>query len=130
MEDVQSGSSAGVDEASNGMISDLYNEIASSPINIALLVAICILVYKIFKGRTEEDGGNEAKIDPPLPKMKKQDMTLEELRKYDGVQGDGRVLVAINGRIFDVSKGRRFYGPGTFLLSTPSYLNLLDIDVQ
>jgi len=93
------------------LVEDLYFEISSSPINIALLIAILVLVYKIFKGRSDDDD-NGPKPDPPLPKMKKQDMTLEELRKYDGIQGDGRVLCAINGRVFDVTKGKRFYGPG------------------
>lgn len=75
-----------------------------------------VLVYKILKGRGEEDGDAGAKVDPPLPKMKKRDMTLKELRKYDGTQEDGRVLVAINGKIFDVTKGKRFYGPGEFIV--------------
>jgi len=96
-----------------GFVGDLYNEITSSPINIALFVAILVLLYKIIKGR-QDDGDNDAvvKIDPPIPKMKKQDMTLQQLRKFDGTQEDGRVLCAINGRIFDVTKGKRFYGPG------------------
>jgi len=97
----------------SGFVGDLYNEITSSPINIALFVAILVLLYKIIKGR-QDDGDNDAvvKIDPPIPKMKKQDMTLQQLRKFDGTQEDGRVLCAINGRIFDVTKGKRFYGPG------------------
>jgi len=99
-------------ETATSLLEDLYAEISSSPINIALLIAILVLVYKIFKGRTEDDDANAPRPDPPLPKMKKQDMTLEELRKYDGIQGDGRVLCAINGRVFDVTKGKRFYGPG------------------
>jgi len=99
-------------ETLTSLLEDLYFEISSSPINIALLIAILVLVYKIFKGRGDDDDGNGPKPDPPLPKMKKQDMTLQELRKYDGIQGDGRVLCAINGRVFDVTKGKRFYGPG------------------
>ncbi|KHJ81307.1 cytochrome b5-like Heme/Steroid binding domain protein [Oesophagostomum dentatum] len=38
-------------------------------------------------------------------------MTLEELRKYDGVQ-DEHILFALNGTIYDVSRGHTFYGPG------------------
>ncbi|GFV47887.1 membrane-associated progesterone receptor component 2 [Trichonephila clavipes] len=49
---------------------------------------------------------------PQLPPMKKRDMTLEELRKYDGLNEEGRVCVAVNGKVFDVTKGKRFYGPG------------------
>ncbi|EYC36265.1 hypothetical protein Y032_0913g3014 [Ancylostoma ceylanicum] len=38
-------------------------------------------------------------------------MTLAELRKYDGVR-DEHILFALNGTIYDVSRGRMFYGPG------------------
>lgn len=110
--DMDADQAASVVEEGSSILGDLYTEITSSTLNIALLVAILILVYKIFKGRSDDDGDTAVKVDPPLPKMKKQDMTLEELRKYDGTQADGRVLCAINGRIFDVTKGKRFYGPG------------------
>ncbi len=54
---------------------------------------------------------------PPLPPLKKQDMTLMQLRKYDGHGEDGRVCVAVNGKIYDMTKGKRFYGPGSFMCS-------------
>ena len=43
-----------------------------------------------------------------------QDMTLQQLKVYDGLSEDceGRICVAVNGKIFDVTKGKRFYGPG------------------
>ena len=44
--------------------------------------------------------------------MKKRDLTLTELKKYDGEGPDGRVLVGVLGKIYDVTKGKRFYGPG------------------
>merc|ERR1719420_749466 len=46
--------------------------------------------------------------------MKKQDMTLQQLRQYDGVSeaSAGRICVAVLGKIYDVTKGKRFYGPG------------------
>ena len=47
--------------------------------------------------------------------MKKKDLTLTELAKYDGTGEDGRVLVGVLGKIYDVTKGKRFYGPGTIL---------------
>ena len=51
---------------------------------------------------------------PPLPRMKKKDMTLTELKKYDGSGPEGRVCVGVLGKIYDVTKGKRFYGPGKY----------------
>merc|ERR1711902_64204 len=39
-------------------------------------------------------------------------MTLTELKKYDGSGPEGRVCVGVLGKIYDVTKGKRFYGPG------------------
>lgn len=39
-------------------------------------------------------------------------MTLEELAAYDGTDPEKPLYLAINGTIYDVSKGRRIYGPG------------------
>lgn len=44
--------------------------------------------------------------------MKRRDFTIQELHQYDGRQNDGRILIAVNGKVFDVTKGKRFYGPG------------------
>lgn len=105
--------SGGTTEESGGFISEIINEILSSPINIALVLAIIFLIYKIVAGRREaESDANVTPQPPPLPKLKKRDMKLQELLKFDGTQPDGRVLVAINGKIFDVTRGKRFYGPG------------------
>ncbi|XP_023013165.1 membrane-associated progesterone receptor component 1 [Leptinotarsa decemlineata] len=90
--------------------SNLLQEIFTSPINFTLVCLIVFLVYKIFKSRQND---NEIPAPTPqLPKMKKRDFTVEELKKYDGTQEDGRVLVAVNGNVYDVTRGKRFYGPG------------------
>jgi hypothetical protein len=40
-------------------------------------------------------------------------MTVSELRAFDGVSNaDGRILLACNRKIFDVTRGRHHYGPG------------------
>ncbi|KAH6935801.1 hypothetical protein HPB50_010256 [Hyalomma asiaticum] len=91
--------------------SGLFSEVFLSPLNV-VLASICIyLIYKIFFSR-QHSRSSEVKREPELPPMKKRDMTLEEIRKYDGTGEDGRVLVAVNGKVFDVTKGRHFYGPG------------------
>lgn len=94
---------------SEGPSSSIISEIIYSPINLLLTVIIVVLVYKIIKSKF-----GKTSVEPPpaeLPKIRK-DMRCAELRKYDGTQSDGRVLVAVNGWIFDVTRGRRFYGPG------------------
>lgn len=78
------------------------------PVNLVITAIIIILVYKIYAKFTKVPAESPAL---ELPKIRK-DMTVAELRQYDGNQPDGRVLVAVNGWIFDVTRGRRFYGPG------------------
>merc|ERR1711936_637792 len=85
------------------------SELTSNPLNIVLILAI-ILIYKILK--SDSDSQPSTPPPPPLPRMKKKDMTLTELKKYDGSGPEGRVCVGVLGKIYDVTKGKRFYGPG------------------
>lgn len=39
-------------------------------------------------------------------------VTLEELARHDGRNPDLPLWIAVNGTVFDVSSGRRMYGPG------------------
>ncbi|KAI1309487.1 Membrane-associated progesterone receptor component 1 [Halotydeus destructor] len=87
-------------------VTDLF---FGSPVNTVLTVICAYLVYRLFKGNSAPDNlPPPIKIPPPLPK---HNMTLQELKNYDGSGEDGRVCVAILGKVFDVTKGRRFYGP-------------------
>lgn len=81
-------------------------------LNGSLVAFITFLLLKIFEKRNVEE-----QEDTVLPKMKKRDFTIHELREFDGNKGDGRILVAINGKVFDVTKGKHFYGPGKFVYS-------------
>ncbi|KPJ10521.1 Membrane-associated progesterone receptor component 2 [Papilio machaon] len=94
-------------EPESSTASNIFFELIYSPVNILLTVIIVVLVYKIYKSKSTKVAAEL----PELPKLRK-DMTVAELRQYDGSQPDGRVLVAVNGWIFDVTRGRRFYGPG------------------
>nr|CAI5836701.1 unnamed protein product [Callosobruchus analis] len=93
-----------------GLITSIFLEIIQSPLNLVLVLLIVFLVYKIIKSRQSDEPVREQ--IPELPKMKKKDFTVEELKKYDGTQEDGRILVAVNGNVYDVTRGKRFYGPG------------------
>ncbi|XP_063987929.1 membrane-associated progesterone receptor component 1 [Diachasmimorpha longicaudata] len=89
-------------------VTNFIAEIIKSPINLILVGVIAFLVYKILKSKTKDES-------PPmeykeLPRIRR-DFTVEELKTYDGKGTDGRILVAVNGSVYDVTKGRRFYGP-------------------
>ncbi|XP_011306479.1 membrane-associated progesterone receptor component 1-like [Fopius arisanus] len=84
------------------------DEIIKSPINLILVGVIAFLVYKIFKSKTRDE--TPAPAYKELPRIRR-DFTVEELKKYDGKGPDERILVAVNGSVYDVTRGRRFYGP-------------------
>lgn len=92
----------------------ILQEIFTSPINISLLCLCLFLLYKIFRGDKPPDMGE---IEEPLPKLKRKDFTLAELKQYDGVENP-RILMAVNGKVFDVTRGKKFYGPGKADLSS------------
>lgn len=97
-----------------GLITSIFNEITGSYLNIALVVLIAWLLYKIYKSRADETARVNTPPEPELPKLRR-DFTIQELKQYDGTQPDGRVLMAVNGTVYDVSRGKRFYGPGTYI---------------
>ncbi|KAK6116970.1 hypothetical protein DH2020_049345 [Rehmannia glutinosa] len=40
------------------------------------------------------------------------ELTLQQLKNYDGTDSSKPIYVAIRGRIYDVTTGKSFYGPG------------------
>lgn len=95
------------------LLQRLINDIWTSPINLILVFLIVFLLVKLFflKRKPAYDLP-PVKVRPQLPKMDKQDLTVEELRKYNGTDSNGRILTAIYGDIFDVSRRSDLYGPG------------------
>lgn len=91
----------------------VLEEIFTSPLNLSLLCLCLFLLYKIFRG---DKPAEVAEAEDPLPKLKKRDFTREELKQYDGVTNP-RILMAVNGKVFDVTRGKKFYGPGNTLNS-------------
>ncbi|KAL3880193.1 hypothetical protein ACJMK2_032455 [Sinanodonta woodiana] len=100
---------AKTEEGSN-FFYNILSELFTSPLNLCLLGICGFLLYKIISSRKSPEPIHPK--EPELPKMKRRDMTLEQLREYDGNGKDGRILIAVNGKIFDVTRGKRFYGPG------------------
>ena len=98
------------DLSSGGFLSKFLSDLVDSPVNLALLGVCGYLLYRVLKGRRPDDAPYVP--DESLPPLPKRDMTVEEIRPYDGKQPDGRILMAVNGKVFDVTRGKKFYGPG------------------
>jgi len=56
--------------------------------------------------------GNKPPQRAPLPEAEERDYTLSELANYDGADPDEPLLIGIRGQVYDVTRGRDFYGPG------------------
>ena len=54
----------------------------------------------------------KAPAPPPLPEAEERDYTVAELAEHDGSDPGKPLLLAIRGYVYDVGRGRDFYGPG------------------
>lgn len=68
-------------------------------------VGVAVAKSALRRNRGEEAGGK------PLPKGEEKDYTLAELRAFDGSDPERPILLAASGKVFDVTRGRDFYGP-------------------
>ena len=95
------------------LVERIILDIWTSPVNLILAVLILILLVKLFLLKRKPTVRPPLmEVKPPLPKMAKQDLTVEQLRQYNGTDSNGRILTVIYGDIFDVSRRSDLYGPG------------------
>uniref|UniRef100_A0ACD5XPL8 Uncharacterized protein n=1 Tax=Avena sativa TaxID=4498 RepID=A0ACD5XPL8_AVESA len=100
---------------------------------LALMLATYLIVSTLFvapeaaapapeappKPAQQKELGTEAAAEaeaepfvPPFPDpVQVGEITLEQLRVYDGKDPAKSILIAIRGKVYDVSRGRLFYGP-------------------
>lgn len=98
-----------------GLLQRLLNDIWTSPINLVLTILIvCLLVKLLLVKRKPSSNSSQKRVSAQLPKMPKIDLTVQQLRGYNGIESNGRILTAIYGDIFDVSKRSDLYGLGKF----------------
>ncbi|KAI6353210.1 hypothetical protein MCOR25_009107 [Pyricularia grisea] len=76
-----------------------------TPLNIILLAVVAYTLYTIFRPTPPPAMPREA------PATVFQTFTPPTLINYDGKDGKP-VYLAVRGRVFDVTAGRNFYGPG------------------
>jgi len=86
----------------------LLTKYFTAPLQVICLLALVYVVKRFFFRQAVEE--TEEEPVEPLEPMKKRDFTLEELKEYDGTNNQ-RILIAVNGNIFDVTRGRNYYGP-------------------
>ncbi|CAI9586199.1 unnamed protein product [Staurois parvus] len=75
-------------------------------LNAALLTVLVFGAWRVYwRWR-----GAGTRSRSSLPRMKRRDFALQQLRDFDGANNP-RILLAVNGKVFDVTEGSKFYGP-------------------
>jgi len=82
----------------------------TAPVQIFVLVVLVFLIRKYMKS-SNKNSTEEVEEEEELPPMPKRDFTLAEISKYNG-KDEKRILFGVNGKVYDVTKGKGFYGPG------------------
>ncbi|XP_061216425.1 membrane-associated progesterone receptor component 2 [Neopsephotus bourkii] len=80
---------------------------------LVLLALVLLAAYRLYlRWGTRSGPGGAAREGQAaaLPRMKRRDFSLEQLREFNGTRNP-RILLAVNGKVFDVTKGSKFYGP-------------------
>lgn len=63
-------------------------------------------------GRWVKELFDKRSAPPSPPTAEARDYTRAELAGYDGADPSKPLLIGIRGRVYDVTRGRAFYGPG------------------
>ncbi|CAA7389066.1 unnamed protein product [Spirodela intermedia] len=88
-----------------------------TPAAFFTILALMVGVYRLVSGMfvaPETEAARAVPAEPftPAKPVQMGDVTLEELKAYDGSDPKKPLLMAIKGQIYDVSMSRMFYGPG------------------
>ncbi|KAI6235180.1 Membrane-associated progesterone receptor component 1 [Aphelenchoides besseyi] len=74
------------------------------------VILLAILSYVVYHFFFKKPPTVEVVTEPELPKIEMMDLTVEQMKKYNGVD-DPHIFVGVAGRIFDVTRGKDYYGP-------------------
>ncbi|KAF9281594.1 hypothetical protein BGZ68_006540 [Mortierella alpina] len=79
----------------------------TNPLNWVLAAVLGYVSYNYFSASAAPPPAPR----PRLPTLVFKEYTPKELAQFDGRTKDTRILMAIQGKVFDVTRGRNFYGP-------------------
>lgn len=80
----------------------------ANPVNWVLAAVLGYISYSYFA----PSAAPPPTPRPKLPTLVFREYTPKELSEFDGRTPDTRILMAVNGKVFDVTRGKQFYGPG------------------
>lgn len=82
-----------------------------TPFNVAMIVVMGVMVHKMLRPAVDYSKVEVLdKKDDEEAEFAPRDYTLDELRQFNGVDNP-HILIALKGNIYNVTSGRRFYGP-------------------
>lgn len=114
------------DTPNNSKMGAMTSEIFTNPhFQIFILIVVVAVIIRSFFKRQDNVMTEEVNLERELPLMEKRDFTLAEMAKYNGID-DPRILLGINGNVYDVTKGKGFYGPGGHMVCL---LVVMQVDV-
>ncbi|KAF9331460.1 hypothetical protein BG006_005688 [Podila minutissima] len=80
----------------------------ANPVNWILAAVLGYISYSYFAPSATPPPPTPR---PKLPTLVFREYTPKELSEFDGRTPDARILMAVNGKVFDVTRGKQFYGP-------------------
>lgn len=81
-------------------------------LGLAAFFAVRILVAMYFGREQQPEKFSMSKVVQPQQAIAKRNFTARQLSEFDGGDNDTPVYMAVRGIVYDVSKGRGFYGKG------------------
>lgn len=98
------------------MIDEILDSALNTSVNTFLAIGIVYIIGKLFK---DTFFPNEPEVfvsrkgfetsEVPVEKL----LTRQQLADYNGIDIYKPILIGVDGAIYDVSKGRNFYGKGS-----------------
>jgi membrane-associated progesterone receptor component len=94
-------------------MTDLISAIWESltPMNIVLGLLCFYLIRRLLSPQPTLPHDLKQE-QPEKPRMTPRDFTVQELLQFDGSDPEKPICLAVKGKVYDVSRGRDFYGPG------------------